>query len=384
MKTLRAVAFFALLCFAAPLLAESPVTAQHAFPKLQFTMPIHFGHVPDGSDRVLVVEQKGRVLIFENRDDVATFDVAIDIRPKVKSGGEEGLLGLAFHPKFKENGQVFLHYTAQPGRMTTVSRFKMDDERKKILPASEEVIFTLKQPFPNHNGGWIDFSPKTDEGLLYISLGDGGAAADPLNAGQDKKSLLGKILRIDVDRKQDGAAYAIPKDNPFAGEANARGEIWAWGLRNAWRCSFDRETGDLWAGDVGQGKWEEIDVIVKGGNYGWRLREGRHDFNPVKAMPNDLIEPVAEHPHGQADSITGGYVYRGTKVPALAGAYIYGDFARGLVWMLPNAADVAKANKAVEPVYLAHVNQIASFGQDKDGEVYVVDYGGLIWRFVGK
>jgi glucose/arabinose dehydrogenase len=233
------------------------------------------------------------------------------------------LLGLAFHPDVKTNRQVFLHYTHTPGRKTTISRFKLDENLERIDASSEEVILSLDQPWANHNGGMIEFGPEGPDRMLYISLGDGGSGGDPLNSGQRLDTLLGKILRVDVDHPRKGAGlnYAIPEDNPFVGRDGAKGEIWAYGLRNVWRFSFDRQTGELWAGDVGQNAWEEIDVITKGGNYGWRVREGFHGFNPRQGdKPADMIDPIVEHPRREAQSITGGYVYRGKAIPQLVGA----------------------------------------------------------------
>lgn len=373
-----AVAPFVTIARADTAPAVAPARVEVVFPNLFFANPLYITHPRDGTDRLFVVEQGGRIKCFDNRNDIAPAEVitAIDISRRVKSGGEEGLLGFAFHPDVKTNHQVFLHYTQRPGKHTIISRFRIDDTIQRIDPASEEVLISHPQPWSNHNGGMIEFGP---DGMFYIALGDGGAAGDPQNNSQRKGTLLGKILRIDVNQKSDGLPYSIPPDNPFVNEPKARGEIWAWGLRNAWRFSFDRATGDLWAGDVGQNQWEEIDLIEKGKNYGWNIYEGTHDFR--KPGPNDkgpFIKPLAEHPHGQSNSITGGYVYRGKKIPALQGAYVYGDFATGLIWCIRYNADT---RAATAPQYFAKVPGIASFGEDRDGELYITSFDGHIYQF---
>jgi uncharacterized membrane protein YozB (DUF420 family)/glucose/arabinose dehydrogenase len=306
------------------------VRVEEAFPALRFELPLFLAAPPDGTDRVFVAEQDGRVWRFDNRPDAAEKSLVLDISKEVRRvHNEEGLLGLAFHPKFKENGRMYIHYSAGNPRRNVLSFFRLDRRRETADPASEEIVLEVEQPYGNHNGGMIAFGP---DGYLYVALGDGGAAGDPHGHGQSKKSLLGKILRLDADRRSPGLAYAVPPDNPFAGRPGARGEIWALGLRNPWRFSFDRETGALWAGDVGQDKWEEINIVKKGGNYGWNCREGRHAFKPCP--PADFIEPAAEHGREEAQSVTGGYVYRGKKIPWLAGRYVYGDFMTGNIWAL--------------------------------------------------
>jgi len=227
----------------------------------------------------------------------------------------------------------------------------------------------VDQPFLNHNGGQIAFGP---DGLLYVGLGDGGSGGDPLGHAQDTSTLLGSILRIDVDR---GTPYAVPPDNPFAA-GGGRPEIFAWGLRNPWRWSFDRETGELWCGDVGQNRWEEVDRIRRGGNYGWNVREGAHCFASAECDSAGLIEPVAEYSHDEGCSITGGYVYRGATLPQISGAYVYGDFCSGRIWGLFSAGGGALAPRLLAESGL----QISSFAEDHDGELYVVDYGGGIHR----
>lgn len=352
-----------------------PIEPQVAFPQLRFRRPLYMTYPPDGSDRLFVLEQAGRVLWFKNHKAVADTHVALDIGKQVRrNGNEEGLLGLAFHPDFKSNGQVFLHYTAARGRRRNIlARFVMDKTRGKIDPASRQIILEVDQPWANHNGGMITFGP---DGYLYIALGDGGAGGDPLNNGQNKATLLGSILRIDVDHRDPGLAYGIPPDNPFVGVPDARGELWAYGLRNVWRFSFDRQTGELWAGDVGQVQWEEIDLIKKGSNYGWNAWEGNHPFKPT-GEGGPFEKPVIEHPRAQARSITGGYVYRGKQNPSLQGAYVYGDFATGLVWCLRY-----DGRQVTEHRYITHVPSPSSFGEVENGEIYITSFDGQVYKFV--
>ena len=305
------------------------------------------------------------------------------------ASNEEGLLGLAFHPKFPGNGKFYIYYSQQSPRRSVVSEFqisKSDPNRADF--ASERILLTIPQPYANHNGGCMVFGP---DGFLYISLGDGGAANDPHENGQNLKTLLGKILRVDVDSRSAGLPYGIPRDNPFVGRtAGEREEIWAYGLRNVWRFSFDRTTGALWAGDVGQNKFEEVDVIVRGGNYGWNWREAFHPFKTNGAPPVDakFISPVIEYPHlalydtntthSPGLSITGGYVYRGRKLAALQGAYVYADFAAGTIWAL-RRDDQGRVTESW-PLYRTPkgslTKSVASFGEDQAGELYLLVFEG--------
>ncbi|XAM00874.1 PQQ-dependent sugar dehydrogenase [Phycisphaeraceae bacterium D3-23] len=377
-------AVFALL-LATPLAAQHGVATDVAFENLRFDRPLYLCHPGDGTDRVVVAEQSGRVFIFDNDPGAEQDDmhIMIDLRditiaPGHRGQNEEGLLGVAFHPDFAENGQVFLHYSAARPKRNVLSRFTVMDDGETIDPESEDVILEQRQPFWNHNGGMIDFGP---DGYLYIALGDGGAGGDTLKAGQDLSTLLAKILRIDVDQTDEarGTNYAIPEDNPFVDNEDARPEIWAYGLRNVWRFSFDREDGTLWAGDVGQGAWEEINIIRGGYNYGWRIREGRHDFdaNDRKEDTGLLVDPLVEHPRSEAMSITGGYVYRGSAIPQIDGYYLYGDYERGNLWMIQ--FDGRRVRQQLE---LGQVDKPASFGEDRDGEVYICSFNGLIYKFV--
>ncbi len=360
-----------------------PLEAVRAFPNLQFNRPLLLVHAGDDSGRVFVCSQLGKIHVFDGADeDADKTQIFLDIEKHVvykDSENEEGLLGLAFHPKYKENGQFFVYYTTTDApHMSVISRFRVSkDDPNRADPASEEEIMRIKQPFWNHNGGTIIFGP---DGYLYIGLGDGGLAHDPFKNGQKLSTLLGKILRIDVDQKDPGLAYAIPKDNPFVGRKGARGEIWAFGLRNVWRMAFDRATGLLWAGDVGQDMWEEIDLIVRGGNYGWNLREAKHKFGPrgSEARP-ELIEPIWEYHHDVGKSITGGLVYRGKKLPMLVGSYLYADYIAGKIWALryDEKAKKVVANREIK----GNVMPVVSFGEDQSGEAYFMTTQGWLFRF---
>jgi glucose/arabinose dehydrogenase len=376
-----------------------------AFPKLQWpaeltgaseglakeVRPLIITGAGDGTDRIFVATQPGTIHVWKNDPNVSEMTTFLDIRDRIHYAApdenEEGFLGLAFHPKFKENGEFFVYYTndyeTEQDRKSIISRFRVSkDDPNKADPASEEIIMEIPQPFWNHNGGTIIFGP---DGYIYIGLGDGGAGGDPHKNGQDLGALLGKMLRIDVDQQDEGLAYAIPKDNPFVGKDGARGEIWAYGIRNIWRMAFDRKTGDLWAGDVGQNIWEEIDIITKGGNYGWNLREGMHPYvDPKTDAPGseprpDLIEPVWEYHHDVGKSITGGNVYRGKAVPALEGAYLYADYVSGLIWALWYDKDAKQvtANRLI----LSGSTPVTTFGEDDAGEVYYTTQEGGIWKF---
>jgi quinoprotein glucose dehydrogenase len=251
------------------------------------------------------------------------------------------------------------------------------DNPNRADRASEQEIFRISRPYWNHVGGTIVFGP---DGYLYVALGDGGSGGDPHNNGQKLDTLLGKVLRIDVDRRDPGKQYAVPPDNPFVGQPGARGEIWAYGLRNIWRMSFDRETRKLWAADVGQDLWEEIDVIVRGGNYGWRLREGQHKFGDKGSQPrSDLIEPIWEYHHDVGKSITGGSVYRGKKLPRLVGKYLYGDFITGKLWALDYDHQSGRV-RGNHPI-AGPLHPLMSFGEDRDGEVYFLTEFGKVYRF---
>ena len=339
---------------------------------MEFDSPTNLVQYPDG--RLLVTEQDGQILEFQEtalHQDHVSYTDFLDIRDRVSDRGwEEGLLGLAFNPH--DERQIFVYYSAANPRRSVVSRLSGS---LSANPDSELVILEIEQPYPNHNGGQLAFGP---DGYLYIGVGDGGSAGDPQRNGQDTSTLLGTILRIDVSEATAEQPYAIPPDNPFAA-ASGRPEIWAYGLRNPWRFSFDRETGELWAGDVGQNRWEEIDIIERGGNYGWNAMEGNHCFRPPEnCRSEDMILPVWEYLlEDDACSVIGGYVYRGAVIPWLTGAYVYGDFCTGQVFGLRREGGDF-TNRLLADTGL----RIASFGQDNDGELYVLSQGEGIFRLV--
>ncbi|MCA9225763.1 MAG: PQQ-dependent sugar dehydrogenase [Planctomycetales bacterium] len=391
MKIFASVLASALLCcVVAPAIAQEvdssplPLKATDAFPKLRIERPIVVTHAGDGSNRLFVASQLGKIHVFPNRGDVDSTTVFLDIESQVvykDKENEEGFLGLAFHPKYAENGYFYVYYTTTDAPHTSVvSRFRRSaDDPNRADPASELELMRIDQPFWNHNGGTIAFGP---DGYLYIALGDGGKAGDPFGNGQNLSTWLGSVLRIDVDRQAGGKNYAIPDDNPFVDRDGAKPEIYAYGFRNIWRLSFDRQTGRCWAGDVGQDLWEEIDIVVKGGNYGWNLREGRHPYGPkgVGPQPN-LIEPIWEYHHNEGKSITGGRVYRGEKLPQLRGYYLYADYVAG--WIRALKYDFEKQQVLENRLIPSAKLPIITFGEDEQGEVYCTTQlgGGIIYRF---
>ncbi len=339
--------------------------------------PLWVGGAGDGSGRLFVLEQAGTIRVI--RDGRLLGRPYLDLRDRVSSGGERGLLGLAFAPTFPRDGRFYVDATDTDGN-TFVAELRAPNPAADVAdPASERVILLIAQPYANHNGGGIIARP---DGTLWIGTGDGGSGGDPLGNGQSRKTLLGKLLRIDP-RAAGDVPYSVPGDNPFTGRADARGEIWALGLRNPWRFSFDRATGDLWIGDVGQDRWEEVDRVragdAGGRNFGWNVMEGRRCYSPADGCASDgLTLPVAEYDHGQGCAVTGGFVYRGSTIPALTGTYLYADSCSGLIWGLEAAAAVPK------PRVLASTGaSIASFGEDDAGELYIADVqGGTISRLV--
>ncbi|MDX9759208.1 MAG: PQQ-dependent sugar dehydrogenase [Bacteroidota bacterium] len=364
------------------LLFPLSLTAQHqiepAFPKLSFTRPVDLQHPGDESGRLFVVEQDGRILVFPNDPDVTEARLFLDIRDRVNdSGNEEGLLGLAFHPSYKSNGYFYVNYTAANPRRTVVARYRVSAADPDVAdPATERVLLTIAQPYSNHNGGQVGFGP---DGYLYISTGDGGSGGDPQNNAQNRASLLGKILRIDVDNPRSGQNYGIPVDNPFTGNtAGHAEEIWAYGLRNPWRFSFDPVTERLWTGDVGQNRYEEVDIIEPGRNYGWRIMEGFACYNPASGCDQaGLTKPIVEYGRDDGASITGGHVYRGPGVPALAGTYIYADFVTGKIWGLSYDSPTEFTNELL----LNSGKNISAFGVDEQRELYLCSFDGSIYRF---
>lgn len=377
-----------------------PIATTVAFPHLQWTgwtgetaagklvplRPIVLTHANDQSGRAFVATQHGVIHVFPNDDAAKTTKVFLDIRSRVRYDdrtNEEGFLGLAFHPDYKRSGEFFVFYTEKRGgHHNVVSRFRVSkDDPDRADPASEEVVLRIDHKYWNHDGGTVAFGP---DGYLYVAVGDGGAANDPDDNGQNLNTLLGKVLRIDVNRRDGETPYAIPKDNPFAGRGDARPEVYAYGLRNVWRLAFDRPTGRLWAADVGQNLYEEIDLIEKGGNYGWSRREGLHPFGAKGFGPRPgVIEPIWEYHHDVGKSITGGAVYRGSRFPELVGAYLYADYVSGKVWALRFDE---QARRVVANRPLRDPNRpIMSFGEDDRGELYMLTHDAVgrgIFRFV--
>ena len=356
------------------------------FTSLTFNGPVSLQQAPGDATRWFIVEQAGTIRAFENANDATATLIFLDVAGRVISGGERGLLGMAFHPDFPNTAEVYVSYTGEPNLTSYVSRFSSVNGGQTLDPATEQVILSVPQDFGNHNGGNIVFGP---DGNLYIGFGDGGNAGDPLDRAQDNTNLLGTMVRIDVD---GGNPYAIPSTdpgNPFAANATCTQgftvsgetcpEIFAWGLRNPWRFSFDRQSGDLWAGDVGQNAWEEVDVIVAGGDYGWDDREGAHCFEPQADCITDSIDPVTEYDRSLGASVTGGFVYRGSAVPDLVGWYVFGDFVSGRLLAVPE-----DSVSGTEPVVLLETGlAIAAFGESVDGELFVLNYGGSIHQVVG-
>jgi glucose/arabinose dehydrogenase len=349
-----------------------------AFQNLSYERMVYLTHAGDGSNRLFVLLQRGIILVFLNQVDIRSAEVFLDMSDRVNSAGnEEGLLGLAFDPNFTSNGYFYVHYTANPPRRSVISRFSVNvDDPNKADKTSELALLEVPQPYPNHNGGQISFGP---DGYLYIGLGDGGSGGDPHGNGQSLATLLGKILRIDVSKSSHNERYRIPPGNPFVSAQNVKGEIWAYGLRNPWRFSFDKATGLLWAADVGQNNYEEVDIIEKGGNYGWNKMEGDHCYPPsvINCNKEGFNLPIAEYDHDEGCSITGGYVYRGTRLRTLYGAYIYGDYCSGRIWA------IRYDSKITERLQLIDSNlTIASFGEDESGELYILSFDGKIYSFV--
>jgi glucose/arabinose dehydrogenase len=366
--------------------ADTPsgLEVEKVFTNFRINRPILLTHAGDGSNRIFVPSQTGTIYVFPNDPSVEEPEVFLDISKRVvyqDKQNEKGFLGMAFHPRYKENGEFFVYYTpidTTKPHTVAVSRFRVSkDDPNRADPDSEERLLEVDEPFWNHEGGTITFGP---DGYLYVALGDGGLANDPYKNGQNLSTLLGSILRIDVDHQDPGKAYAIPKDNPFVGQEDKAGEIWAYGLRNPWRIAFDRKTGTLWCGDVGQDLWEEVDLIVKGGNYGWNLREGVHKFGSRGSDPRpDLIEPIWEYHHEVGKSITGGHVYRGKRHPELDGCYLYADYVSGQVWALK--VDEAKKEVVANYTIRGNIMPIISFGEDEQGEAYYTTDTGSIFTF---
>jgi glucose/arabinose dehydrogenase len=333
--------------------------------------------VSAGDTRLFITLQHGQIFVYENGGILpAPF---LDIQSLVSCCGEQGLLSVAFHPRFRENGYFFVNYTNANGD-TTVARYSVSTSDSDVAdPSSASILLTIKQPFNNHNGGELQFGP---DGYLYIGMGDGGGGGDPFNNAQNLSSLLGKILRIDVD---SGVPYAIPHSNPFAATGgSSQPAVWAYGLRNPWRFSFDRQTGDLWIADVGQDLFEEVDLqprTSKGGeNYGWRKMEGMHCYNPLSnCLDASMTLPILEYSHVNGNcSITGGYRYRGSRFPSMQGLYFFGDYCSGVIWGATQNGDGTWSARQLLKTSLS----ITTFGEDVDGELYVADGTGSIYSIV--
>ncbi len=335
--------------------------------------PLYLTSARDGTNRLFIVEQPGRIKVLQ--PGATTPTVFLDIMSRVLSGGERGLLGLAFHPQYATNRRFFVNYTRQTDGATVIAEYRASASNSNIADTAETVLLVILQPFANHNGGMIEFGP---DGFLYIGMGDGGSGNDPDNRAQNIDDLLGKILRIDINVPNPPLLYSSPSDNPFFGATLGRDEIYAVGFRNPWRFSFDRTTGQLVVADVGQGAREEIDIVTRGGNFGWRVFEGTlcTGLGPASCSSGGFIAPIAEYDHMGRCSITGGYVYRGTRGAIPVGAYVFGDFCSGEILQL-----LPVASGGTQTVLLDTALSISSFGEDEVGEIYVVDLvGGTVHR----
>ncbi len=339
----------------------------------QFQQPIELRQLPDGS--FLIAEQRGYITRFvEDNGEIEQFGI-LDLTESVRFGGEEGLLSIALHPDLQNEPYLYVYYSPQDASVTRLSRFRL--VLGAALMASELVIIEVPQPYSNHNGGAVRFGP---DGMLYLGLGDGGAANDPQGHGQNRETLLGTIIRIDVDDIDTATPYRIPTDNPFLGVAGVRPEIWAYGLRNPWRMAFDPRTDLLWVGDVGQNQVEEIAIVQAGQNHGWNVFEGDQCFRSDEECEalNDAVAPVAVYGHDEGCSVTGGTVYRGEALPQLVGAYVFGDYCSGTIWALwpDHSADTGWWRVTL----LESEQNIASFAADNDGEIYLLTFGGPILK----
>lgn len=362
----------------APVPQPEDYTLEAAFPNLTFGQPLDLQHAGDGSGRIFVVERAGVINVFSNDAAATETTVFLDISDRVDTRGEGGLLGLTFHPDYESNGFFYVNYTTPNPFRTIVSRFQVSgDDADRADEASETEIITYDQPFSNHNGGQVRFGP---DGYLYIAAGDGGSGGDPQGNAQNRSTLLGNILRIDVDQTQNGLNYGIPSDNPYAGnDQGFREEIYAYGLRNPYRFSFDAETDLLWAADVGQNAYEEIDVIESGNNYGWNILEGDTCYEPAQDCDRTgLTDPIFVYDHSNGDrSVTGGFVYRGPQ-EGLTGWYIYGDFVSGRLWALDASATDDPENVLIQETGL----NISGFGVDENNELYLTAFDGVIYKLV--
>ncbi|MFZ4763992.1 MAG: PQQ-dependent sugar dehydrogenase [Roseimicrobium sp.] len=373
--------------------SSSGVQLVPAFPNIKVERPIAAVMPPDGSKRIFLVQQRGQIVILPKEEMGTSAPVFLDISQRrmaePKQDFEMGLLGFAFHPQFAQNGKCYLNYTLTDMMRSVISEVRVNEAKtSEADPATERILIEQPQPFWNHNSGNLAFGP---DGFLYAALGDGGKRDDYTRTAQNLFSLLGKILRIDVNRTQGSRAYGIPSDNPLVSTEGARPEIWAYGFRNPWGMSFDAD-GRLWCADVGQDIWEEVNIITKGGNYGWSFREGarpfvlRSDAPPVDAQ---FIDPVFEYPHSEGISVTGGFFYRGQKLPQLKGAYICGDWGLGRIWAVWVDKATGKRTRS-ERIYDSPMDwkgrgvmKPTAFCEDADGEVLVLDWNNALFRLTG-
>ena len=364
-----------------PPVTTPSISTVRAFSNLTFSQPVALLQAPGDSTRWFVIEKRGVIRVFDNDANATSSQVFLDIRQLVDAQAEGGLLGVAFHPSFPATPDVFVSYTRTSAPMVSyVSRFLSMDGGITLDAGSEAPLFTVEQFDTNHNGGHLAFGP---DGFLYVGFGDGGGSGDPQGNGQNTFTLPGAMVRIDVD---SASPFTIPPDNPFAGNtlctqgsgAADCPEIFAWGLRNPWRFSFDTVTGKLWAGDVGQGSWEEVNVIQIGNNYGWNVREGAHCFSPSTGCATTFVDPITEYERGSGGSVTGGFVYRGSAVADLAGWYVFGDFITGQVYAIREDS----TQGTIPDEILASGLSIVSFAEDENGELYIVDFGGTLHMVV--
>ena len=351
---------------------QSDYVVEVAFPNLTFNQPVGIVSPSDGTSRLFVIEQTGVIRVFQNSRSVASSSVFLDISSRVLYGGEQGLLGLAFHPNYAVNGYFYVDYVAANPTRTVIARYSVSvSNPNQALSNSELILLEINQPFPNHKGGQLAFGA---DGYLYIGMGDGGSAGDPLGNGQNRASLLGKILRIDVNSPSQGRNYSIPSDNPYAGNTlGYREEIYAYGFRNPWRFSFDQLTGRLWVADVGQNEREEIDIVAKGKNYGWNIMEGTLTYSSGSQVGLEL--PVWEYSHAEGIAVIGGYVYRGTNLTGLSAKYVYGDYGSGKIWALQYDGVAAPVNTLLADTSL----NLSSFGADERNELYFCALDGIIY-----
>jgi glucose/arabinose dehydrogenase len=361
-----------LVCFAVgPAAAESRNGLAVERVARGLTAPLYLT-APAGDARLFVVEQSGRVLIIDGGE--VRERPFLDISARLRFGGERGLLSIAFHPDYARNSYFFVNYSEKVNGATRVERYRVSEDANRADPASAQLILRVEQPYSNHNGGHILFGP---DGMLYIAMGDGGSGGDPKENSQNRATLLGALLRIDVD---SGDPYAVPPDNPFVGEAGARPEIWAWGLRNPWRIAFDGDL--LYVADVGQDDWEEVTIVAAaaaGLNHGWNLMEGNHCFDEDDCDSAGLVPPAYEYDHDEGCSITGGLVYRGAAIPALAGHYLFSDYCSGFLRSLSQGGG---GTVEMHEWAAGDIGNVTSFGEDSAGELYITNSDGEVLKLV--